>query len=154
MVRIVIAAVPTRLRMLIGKHGYYGAVVEHLKKTGESIAEYSYEDSDYTNAVGSIRHFVPQRTPVTYLQKYKFSTFVFGNDDVVIACGTAAYDGVVPYVKELPIVLVDPASDQPPDDPLVFASREVGGIVQKAKNGELKIQMVTEQGITVRRIVR
>jgi len=141
--RVVIVSKPSRLEELVRQHLTEGAARFFLETQGQSIEPYRAEDAAYQAALAEVRRQVPNDIPVATVSRGDLPGFLFRDKDLIVVCGP---DGLFanlasnPYVRDQPILTVNPDPSTIAGVLMLYEPHAVGGVIAQVLRGEHKLE--------------
>ncbi|TQV88084.1 sugar kinase [Aliikangiella coralliicola] len=115
--------------------------VEHL---GADFNDYVADDKQYKSALGNVRQTYQKIAKVQLVDRSFLSNFIFAGDETVVVVGQ---DGLVAntlkYVKDIPLVGVNPEPERYDGVLLPFNADEIGKLAPETIKGKRQQKAVT-----------
>lgn len=134
--RIVIVTKPTRLEELVLEHLTLGAAQFILESRKQSIEPYQREDAAYKTALSELQRQMPNDIPLANVSREDLPNFLFRDKDLIVVCGPdGLFANLAKYVGNQQVLTVNPDPQTIDGVLMLFAPKEVGGIITAIQEG-------------------
>jgi hypothetical protein len=139
--RVVIVSKASRLEELTTQHLTEGAAGFVLETRGHSIAPYRDEHAAYAAALALIRRQIPKDLAVAAVRREELPHFLFRDSDLIVVCGPdGLFVNVAKYVKDQPVVTVNPDPNQVAGALMLFEPPMVGAVIDAVKSERHRVE--------------
>ncbi len=139
--RVVIVSKATRLEELIRHHMTEGAARFFLESHGQSIESYQREDAAYKAAYAEVRRQIPSDVPVAAVRREQLPSFLFRENDLIVACGPdGLFANLAKYVRNQPVLTVNPDPATVAGVLMLFQPGVVGKLIAQVQAGTHQLQ--------------
>lgn len=134
--RVVVVTKPTRLDGLVREYGTLGTARFVLESAGDSPVPYQTEHDRYRWSLEQVYRQLPADLTVATVSREDLPSFLFRENDLVIACGPdGLFVNLAQYVGDQIVVGVNPDPESITGNLMPFAAVEVGKLIERVNAG-------------------
>ena len=135
--RLVIVTKDTPLEELVLRFHSEGAARFMLESRGQSIDTFKRESLAYQSALAEVRRQIPNDLPVASVKREAVPQFLFREKDAVVVCGPdGLFVNVAKYLRDQPIIGLNPDPSTVGGALMRFSPRELGAVLERLAKGE------------------
>lgn len=142
--KVVVVTKRTPLAELVLRLNSVGQARFYLKQNGVSFREYEQADAEYRRGLELLARQLPRDLKQQFIDRDLLPTYQFGDHDLVVTVGP---DGLVinvaKYLREQPILAVNPDPQRIDGVMIPFQVSELGRQIERVRRGEARIRPVS-----------